>query len=160
MRAGCTCHIGMCITWWCWLDPGVCSPCCPRANRWQCGPQRHKEERMDLSGQTHASLRSSVYHRLRSLFWLKRMVLFCLSLAVSHERPRRWCGPPSEGAPTEAVASPREAVGADGKRHFSQRAGLARETCVRRRNHFSRRAAESRRKPRRRSGSRIPGARA
>ena len=31
--------------------------------------------------------------------------LLCLSLAVSRERPRRWCGPPLEGAPTEAVGA-------------------------------------------------------
>ena len=48
-----------------------------------------------------------------------------------------------EGAPTEAVASPREAVGADGKRHSSQRAGACegelRETYApsRSRNHLS-----------------------
>ena len=63
------------ISWWCWLHLGVCSPCCPLANRWQCGfsgrrPQGHGHylERIDPSGQTHVSLRSSVYHRLRSLF--------------------------------------------------------------------------------------------
>ena len=136
MRDGCTCHIGMCITWWCWLDPGVCSPCCPLANRWQCGflgscPQGHgpKKENIGTSGQTHVSLRSSVYHRFRSIFGSSvRSSSVCVSsgqpraTARRERQLRQWL--------RHERLSVRVAL-AKFKRH-SSRAGLARETCVRR----------------------------
>ena len=114
------------ISWWCWLDPGVCSSCCPLANRWQCGfsgrrPQGHGHnwERIGPSGQTHVSLRSSVYHRLRSL----RDRDDGVGRRRRDRRLKQWL--------RHERLSVQMAL-AKFKRHSSQRARLARENSARR----------------------------
>ena len=139
MRDGCTCHIGVSFLG----GAGLTREFAPRVVRFptdgQCGfsgrrPQGrgHNEERIGPSGQTHVSLRSSVYHRLRSLFGSS---VWPSSVCAMRDRDDGVGRRRRDRRLKQWLRHERLSVQmalAKFKRHSSQRARLARENSARR----------------------------